>query len=182
YVLRRFLRDLADVGIENHPALPTTLGQEQCIVGDGSKLRNDTNVYLEDLDLAIKDASGQAWAEWLAQRIFANDAKWQDEFAVRFCIVHDDVLNFLLETATEITARIKLQAEAKTVEKGGLWYEESLPTESILSGLVIATPIQKAQISVEEIFAQLAKFNNSTLQVGGKATVGRGLVRLQFHN
>lgn len=183
YVLQRFVRDLNDVGITNHPALPTSLEKEEhCIVSKSSVLRHGTNIYLEDLDLTVQDESAQAWGEWLAQRIFAADTDWQNRLIERFCIVHDNVLNFLLETATEITARIKLQANAKTVEEGGLWYEESLPTESILSGLVLATPTKKAEITPEQIFTELHEFNGKILQVGGKATVGRGLVRLHIGN
>lgn len=58
-------------------------------------------------------------------------------FVERFCIVNDDVFSFLLNTATEITARIRLNDETKTVADGQLWYEEALPAESILAGLML---------------------------------------------
>ncbi len=98
----------------------------------------------------------------------------------RMCVVHDDVFSFLLDTATEITARIRLQADAKTVVDGGLWYEEALPTETILSGIALVAPTLAAGISTVEVFEFLGKLTTKTLQFGGKATVGRGLCRMQL--
>src|SRR5947209_3589513 len=96
----------------------------------------------------------------------------------RFCIVSDNVLSFLLDTATEITARIKLQEDTKTVKKGGLWYEEALPTETILYGLVLATPPRQNGLNEPGIFAVVKSSIRPVVQLGGKATVGRGLCRV----
>src|SRR5207244_3031813 len=98
----------------------------------------------------------------------------------RICIVHDDVFNFMIDTATEITARIKLQEESKTVQEGGLWYEEALPTETILSGIALATPTKTSDITPAKVFEILQRLTGKTLQFGGKATVGRGLCRVQL--
>ena len=98
----------------------------------------------------------------------------------RICIVHDDTFNFLIDTATEITARIKLQEDSKTVQQGGLWYEEALPTESILSGLVLAAPTNTSPVTVEQVFKVISDISDKTLQLGGKSTVGRGICRMQL--
>ena len=97
--------------------------------------------------------------------------------AGRFVVVHDDVLSFLVETATEVTARIKLQEHEKTVKDGGLWYEEALPTETVLCGLALATEVKATP---EEVFRTLGTLVQRPLQFGGKATVGRGLCRLRM--
>jgi len=81
----------------------------------------------------------------------------------------------LLQTATEVVARIKLRDDAKTVETGGLWYEESLPAETILSGLVVAAPVRA---EANEVFETINSLIRQPLQLGGSATVGRGLCRL----
>jgi CRISPR-associated protein Cmr4 len=110
--------------------------------------------------------------------VFPGDTDWQTMLVERFCIVHDDVLNFLIDVATEVTARVKLQEDAKTVQDGGLWYEESLPTETILSGIVLAIPTPKSGITSSKVFKVLQELTDKTLQFGGKATVGRGLCRV----
>lgn len=133
---------------------------------------------MEDLDLVAEaSSSAHAWAEWIGSQVFPDETDWQKMLTARLCIVHDDVLGFLLDTATEVIARVKLRENAKTVEEGGLWYEEALPVETVLSGLVLATPIKAEP---DEVFQTLASLVERPLQLGGKATIGRGLCRLRM--
>lgn len=153
YILQRFVRDAKVAGINKLPETPKTLQETSCLVITTSCLKhgvnNNSKVFLEDLDLTPSNNNTEVvkasnWADWLAPRIFADSPEWQDMLKKRFCIVSDDLLSFLLETATEVSARIVINDESKTAEN--LWYEETLPTETILSGLVIANPTKKAEI------------------------------------
>lgn len=180
YLLQRLLRDITDAGITDAPARipPIATANQGNVVETDSKIVQNNKIFLEDLDIiATPKAEATLWANWLASKIFASDVGWQGELQKRFCILHDDTLNFLLQTATEITARIRLEADKKTVADGALWYEESLPTESILSGLVIANEVKAKP---KDVFDLLDKLNSKTIQVGGKATVGRGLVQMHI--
>lgn len=184
YVLRRLERDANGAGITGLPSqTPEPAAVEQCIVTESSKIvyQGDGKVYLEDLDLT-RDAAqvGRAsdWARWLGEQVFAGNEPWREMLAARFCVVHDDMLSFLLNTATEIAARVKINDDSKTVTKGGLWYEESLPTETVLFGLTLAFPNQQTKLSDDEIFNHIAGELKRPLQFGGKATVGRGLCRV----
>lgn len=97
--------------------------------------------------------------------------------------MHDDVLGFLLNTATEIIARIKLGEETKTVDakQGALWYEEALPTETILTGMVRVVPNKKARDNGNNnILTMLQTQTKKPLQLGGNVTVGRGMCRVQI--
>ncbi len=183
YVLRRLLRDVKNIGSDGPGAVPH-LTQEQvqnCLTTETDsalhmQVNGATQVYLEELDLLPQtDKATLAWADWLAKRLFPDDTVWQTAFRQRFCIVHDDVYGYLLRNATEITARIRLKDGEKTVADGGLWYEESLPTESILWGVVASIPVKAEP---HEVFDLLAQITKSTLQFGGGATVGRGLCRM----
>lgn len=193
YILRRLVRDMED--IETHPpaAIPSVqLGN--CLIvlkrkneEVDSKITVNASkpqaVYLEDLDL-VPQTNDEAtdWAIWIASKVFPGEhnADWQKMLIERFCIVHDDIFNFLIDTATQITARIKMEENTKTVQEGALWYEEALPTETILSGLVVATPVQKSTLTVEKVFETIQSFAGKTLQLGGNATVGRGMCRVQM--
>lgn len=184
YILHRFLRDAREAELPNQATLPTQVPQptktEECRVIDTGCALLMPQVYLEDLDLTAQvDTQVTAWATWLAGYIFPGDPTWQKMFTKRLCIVHDDTITFLLQTATEITARIKLQDDTKTVQQGGLWYEEALPTETILYGLVLETPMKQNGKTIK-VFDVLSKLtSDKMLQLGGKATVGRGLCRIQ---
>jgi CRISPR-associated protein Cmr4 len=133
-------------------------------------------VMLEDLDLAPRRvAVARQWADWLKVRLFPDDSTWQDHFASRFCIVHDDVLGFLLETATEVTARNVLK-DTKTSDN--LWYEESLPAETILQGLVVGQKVGASGLTPDEVLEKVAALTTAPLRLGGNTTTGRGLCRV----
>lgn len=182
-LLRRFQRDcqMTDMPL---PGVPSLDDEEQCLISStGSKLpmeieASQNQVVLEDLRLsALGSDLLDELTNWLSVLLFGADTSWQTVFAERLCVVHDDVLGFLLDTATEITARIRLEETRKTVEQGALWYEEALPAETILSGLMIIQEIKATESDVLEALTGLAQ---RPLQVGGSATVGRGLCRLHL--
>jgi CRISPR-associated protein Cmr4 len=193
YILRRLVRDMEDIEMTS-PAIIPSIQEGNCLIVRkrnneevDSKIIVNANktqaVYLEDLDLVPQpDANATGWASWIASKVFPGNenADWQKMLIERFCIVHDDILNFLINTATEITARIRMEENTKTVQEGALWYEEALPTETILSGLVVATPVQKSSLTAERVFETIQGFTGKTLQLGGNATVGRGMCRVQM--
>src|SRR5690606_13259143 len=72
------------------------------------------------------------WASWFSNAVFPDDAEWQGEFEKRFAVIDDATFTFLAEFATEVNAHIKIQESTGTVEDGALWYQESLPAETIL--------------------------------------------------
>lgn len=183
YLLQRMSRDAKSADETSCPDLPTTplTGKQFAVPKTGCALLYQKKkadgkgtiptVILEDLDLddqSTFDAS--SWAEWIGERAFGD----KDLLKARLCIVPDDVLSFLLNTATEITARIRLDEKLKTVARGALWYEEALPTETILSGLLVATEVKATKETVFEVVEGVLS-KHRTVQLGGKATVGRGV-------
>lgn len=192
YILQRLLRDAKSAGATDAPnGVPRPATLADCILTEDTGVVSGDRVYLEDLDMnSDADASHQqaatTWAAWLGRQVFpgtdpASD-EWRKMLSKRFCVVHDDAMSFLLDTATEVTARIKLQDDTKTVQEGALWYEEALPTESILYGLVVATPVRrfKDELDNTRIFNAIAALASRPTQFGGKATVGRGFCRMQI--
>lgn len=145
-------------------------------------------VYLEDLDLLVKhDSAARDSAEAIATAVFGTTA-WASHFKQRFGIVSDNLFTFLATTATEVVARVKLSDTAKTVERGGLWYEEALPTETILAGPVLSpatTPARRGGANPAPAYTDtqflglLEDQQDQLIQVGGSASVGRGLVRVR---
>lgn len=173
FILERFKRDAQNIKITNLPDVIKPADEQSCIVfSNDCKIKHDRKVFLEDLDLNAQDAeNADAWANWLAPKIFAEE-NWQSLFKQRFCIVSDDVMSFLAETATEVTARNILD-ENKT--SANLWYEESLPSETILSGLLVAVHVKAKS---DEVFKIIKKLADKPIQLGGSMTVGRGLCQV----
>ncbi len=178
HLLSRYLEDARAANLPNLPSDPSNPSKpETCYAG--SAIDTGNKVILEDLDLIptadTKDTTLSLWTTHLS----SIDSPG---LASRLCIVHDDVMSFLLETATEVVARIKLQPDTKTVQRGGLWYEENLPAESVLVSLLLASDSRKVNkhLDATKVLEETAKAAKGLVQLGGKATVGRGLCRLKF--
>ncbi len=111
YVLRRLVRDLRDIQLSPPASIPDPKQYEDCYIDKNkSKIkitqRNNTKVYLEDLDLTPQNEDVVAWATWIGQKLF-SEPDWQRMLAERFCVIHDDVFNFLVDTAMEITTWLR---------------------------------------------------------------------------
>ena len=183
-VLMRLKRDLDAAGLGHGLSTEFGVAEESIHVPDGtSALKgSDGKAYLSDLDLAIKLCPlTKLWSEKLSGWLF-TDQSWQSEFYRRFAVVPDSTFDFFSETGSEVAARIKIASETKTVERGGLWYEEYLPAETILAGLVWCDRIFAKENSGLTSQALMERYCKSELllQVGGKATIGKGRARCFF--
>jgi len=104
------------------------------------------------------------------------------QFQKRFVVLPDNAFDFLCETGTEVHTRVRIDDDTKTVARGALWTEESLPAETILMGLIHCDRVfgsRGEDITPQGLLDRFAK-EPLTLQIGGKATVGRGQVRCVF--
>jgi CRISPR-associated protein Cmr4 len=176
YTLRRLSRDAIACGL-TPPAIPTIKENAIALSASGSALLINTNsVVFEDLDLNVSAESAQAWIDFLAPLLTHIDDRF---LAEHFCIVSDDVLNYLSSTATEVRARVRL-TEEKTVQPGALWYEESLPCESLLVGLVLISPLANGTVTAADMQTTLESLTSGIVQFGGKSTTGHGYCRVMW--
>ena len=181
--LRRWERDHRSAGLDFKQTLPSEPGEGEIAVSSGSALGDGgapARVYLEELDLRARGETAEsvdAVATRIAGAVF-DDEGWRETFRARFGIVADDIFGFLAGTATEVVARIRLKDDTKTVADGGLWYEEAVPAESIFSCPLLAAP--RNGLKPEQLFKILDAPLQNLLQIGGSASVGRGLVRVRL--
>ena len=178
FILSRYARDLRRADLQVPDVVDP--GQSQVAVPQQSvnRVQGKGKVVLEDLDLtAREDATAEQWAKMLAGVAYPEDKDAQEDFKRRFAILPDDVMDFLSETGTEVRARIAVDPDTGTVKQGALWYEENLPAESLLWGVFAVTAsLRKCDERGEDELAKAVP-SDRLLQLGGKAGVGRGLVR-----
>lgn len=196
-ILQRFARDIAEVGGQALPKLPEAplltdqaasarITMTSALEGQLGGAPPRSAICLEDLDLnPLKDGHLTKLSAWLGARLFPDEPEegtWRTMLSSRICLLPDDVFAFLLDTATEVVARIRLDDDSKTVARGQLWYEESLPAESVLYGLVAELPNTRALSHLDgaSITAELRTLCSAPVQLGGKANVGRGLCQLRL--
>ncbi|MGI8643352.1 MAG: type III-B CRISPR module RAMP protein Cmr4 [Thermomicrobiales bacterium] len=148
------------------------------------KIGTGNDVRLEDLKLTAAVPGGDTVrkiAEKIAAACFPNDQTWQPFFTTHFGIVSDTTFSFLTRTATEITARNRIDPERKIVADGALWWEEAVPAESIFAGQLIATKRGSDKLGGADVLAaEVAKALEKPVQIGGNATVGRGLANVRL--
>jgi CRISPR-associated protein Cmr4 len=180
FILRRYARDLAAVGLKAPELPPKPANPEHALVVTDSVNLLQNTLVLEDLDLgAQRNALTQDWAKTIAVLIHPDDVTGQRDFIERFAILPDDILGYLSETATELRTRISIDQDTGTVKKGALWFEEHLPAESVLWGLyALSDSNEPKQPRRAADLAQALPSSAVLLQLGGQAGVGRGLVRL----
>lgn len=184
FVLRRYVEDMRRSGIDTLPAVPP-LSDNQALVGQDNANLLSGKVLLEDLDLDGKqDDTASKWAHWFVSQMYAGQADLQAEMQKHIVLVADEVFSFLVDTATEVRSRIRIDDGRRVVQRGALWYEENLPAESVLWGVVgigksrggIKGDLVRDEQQMEQVWnTGLSRI--TTLQLGGKATVGRGLIR-----
>lgn len=144
-------------------------------------------VFLEERQFAIANADDveqtKLFSEWrnlIRDCVFPAGSPvanaFRNLFDHQFAIVSDDVFAFMAEYRTEVVARIRIDSDSKTADDQGLWYEENLPAQSILSS--IAT----METGSEHLWANVDSPGTAvSLQIGGNATTGRGRIKMKFN-
>jgi len=165
--IRKLKRDMEMAGNTiniNIPEIP----DNNCAVMDKSKLKEQDKVYLEDLDLSVMNSDIKEIASVISENVFKSDDE-KKIFRERFIMVSDNVFDFMCETGTEVNAHIAIDDNTKITKSGALWYEETLPAETILMGL---NWTDNKLFKGEHAFCK--NDDKLNLQFGGKSSTGKG--------
>lgn len=177
--LGRLRRDLALTALDRLPEAPTP-DEGQAIVAKDSPLRQGDGLVLEEFAFDAVEGVA-AVADWIAAHAI-DDVDTRQRLRDRLVIVDDDAFGHFAQHATEITARIALNYETKTVKERALFYEEFLPTETVLYSLVLAerSRADGRRMTGAEVLGALAGLGLRTVQIGAGETIGKGFCALRF--
>ncbi len=199
--LARFARDCQRAGItgldDTLKALPAPSSEAALLTKDGAgqlvtSVSGKKQITLEEFTFVVETSDKlQTIAAWLAQHALPTDEAytyWRQQMQQRLVVLPEtDFRDFTLY-ATQVVQRIRLDSTTKTVEDGGLWSEESLPSDTLLYAPVFATHPRQGNgnganganledgAAVLTAVASLVSANNSYIQLGGDETVGYGQV------
>lgn len=137
-------------------------------------------LFLEEFSFTQKAQDLSALIKWLSR---FGDAGFAEQLQSQLAIISDDMFAHLATFATPVTPHIAIDNERKSVKTGALWYEETLPPESVLYLTLAATPSRRkdAVIKAEEVLNNTLALVSGTqpyLQLGGNETVGMGWCRV----
>lgn len=183
-VLERFARDARLAGLTGVPTdIPSVRPNESaghpnspCWIDDGGK-----RVILEEFDYvrAAGDFDTTGLATFMANTALpAGDAykAARERFAKHLVILSDDDFTHFVRYATEVTARIRLDYDTKTVADGALFYQEFLPAETVLYSVLLANPSRngKKADTAAQVLESAKRHVPAILQIGGDESTGKG--------
>ncbi len=133
-------------------------------------------LYLEEFRFDADAADLNAIIAVLASLMGRADAV--SALQAQLVLVHDDRFNHLAQFATPVNAHVGLFNETKTVKPGALWYEESLPPDTLLYVALHAQAARAdgANMTAVDVLNHITHdlFIRPYLQLGGNETVGMG--------
>ena len=186
-ILRRLQMELRSFG--SNVALgdiPEPANNALCALNNTRlKPQNAQNVYLLDVDFSFQTLNVNLLFQ-LSQLFSSLDASRQQRFAV----VSDDAFAFLCQTGTEVNAHIRIDDASKTVSSQALWYEETMPPETLFYGFVYCDRVYRSNqqnqpdppAPADLMDAFCPDNSESLLQFGGKSSTGKGRCFCRFHN
>lgn len=156
--------------------VPRLTASTSTLLTSSTVLEANGHIFLEEMECKKHPAPGDLvdrWAAKIAAAAFAGD---EELFTERFAIVDDETMSHLWVCCTQVDARVRIDRERGVVQDGALWYEESLPAETLLVGVAVAADKRQGHEGATLLNRFVGK-QRDDLQFGGKATVGRGRAR-----
>ena len=138
-------------------------------------------LYLEEFHFNARKADLSVLIGWLSS--FVREDGIQERLAQQLVIVSDDLFAHIAQFATPVTPHIAIDNATKTVKSGALWYEETLPPDTVLYFSLAASGSRRkdAEIKASQIMEHtlsLFPAERPYLQLGGNETTGMGWCRL----
>ncbi len=134
-------------------------------------------LFLEEYRFTTRQENLDGLIDALAQ-LMPSPATAKKQLVKQLVIVSNDSFSHIVSHATPVNAHISINSQTKIVRDGQLWYEETLPPETLLYIALSAQPARKdkAEMSAAKVLGSvLGRFQSkSWLQLGGNETVGMG--------
>ena len=169
------------------PAVP----EGRCAVGNPALLSPGKKLHLEAFEYEAggtdDSAAGKlgALAKDLADRALPQEdgyAFFRNKLKTDLVVLSDTDFAYFVEHATLVEPHVRINDATGTADDGGLFYTENLPPESLLIAPLFASGTRAGKQNGDEMEAAevmlkiRSAIDGKTLQIGGDATTGRGLV------
>ncbi len=163
-VLERYARDRARCGLAVQLPSVAVAATDGAAAARAADKQGD-KLFLEEREFAVTGACPKEVIEAIAPLI--RHEQTRERLARQLVVLSNDDFAWFCRNALPIQARNVLDDETK--KSMNLWYEESLPPDSVLYALLIARN-DRAETAVSELFPDTDPY----LQIGGNETVGHG--------
>lgn len=174
YALQRLKDDLARFDTKQSFELPSEIPSEnEAFTAQGQ----EGDLFLEEYRFKTKAQDLSSIISVLAGLMQKTGVG--EQLKQQLVIVSDDMFSHLVQHTTPVNAHIAIESETKIVKGGALWYEETLPPETLLYVGLAANKARKQDSELDSADKVLTKVTDlfkdkPWLQVGGNETVGMG--------
>ncbi len=174
-LLTRFARDKRRLGFPEQEKLTdmfNTINENSSLV-----FSETAELHLEEYRFETKLTKNEAL---LTELLSLMGSDYKNELIANLVIISNDHFHHFCRAAIPVQAHIAIDSETKTVKKGALWYEESLPAETLMYNCLSFSDDRSDRgnkMSANDLAGCfVTELIDSTpyLQVGGNATVGMG--------
>jgi len=186
-VLSRFVKDMEIAKQNQNFGKLQDIDDGSCIVTKLSNVTINNSVILEEYSFSVKNNEGiDKIAKDIGQYTGISDLE------NKLVILSNNDFKDFVNLSTEVITRTRISPETGTVQKGALFTEEYLPSETVLYSLALTTPIFVKEKNEKEIFIQDGKKEEELvmeflkngipeiMQIGGNATIGKGIVEIKM--
>ena len=178
-LLRRFQADCRRLGFDVSFQVPDNT--EKALVFEGHL---DSGLFLEEFRFEVEVFEYLVEVvEAVAPLMGRDDAN--EALKRQLVVVNDDVFAHISSYATPVNAHIKIEDNlSKRVQSGALWYEETLPPDTLLYVPLVAQAVRKdgCDKTAGEVLGEILNLFDESypyLQLGGNETVGMGWCKVK---
>jgi len=169
YLLERLDRDIRRSGLAGKLKAPIMNKKPKM----GTVQTEGTGkIFLEEREFEISEKVERSIIESISQLISSKASA--ERLAGQLIVLHDDDFKWFASYGLPINARNALKEDTKTTIPGALWYEETLPVDSVFYTLFL----ERGNGAIDLVKTLVNE--RPYLQVGGNETVGQGWFALSL--
>ncbi|KQC07101.1 MAG: hypothetical protein APR54_06390 [Candidatus Cloacimonas sp. SDB] len=182
-ILSKWQKTLDMIGQQMSHEIPKPDNGECYLAGNSHLKLNNNAVVLEEYCFSKTESDIE---NELVQKLIQFTGI--ENLSQQLIILSNDDFKDFVNLSTEVITRTKIDPKTGTVETGALFTEEYLPSESVLYSLAIPSSIftkesdKKVFLNGREDKEAIMDYWNQHrpqfLQIGGNATIGKGLVEM----
>ena len=158
HLIERYRRDLDRANLPSRPKVPNVPCGSVLAAGRGL-------LFLEERQFHVSDELPNDLADAIKPLILHEETRGR--LCNQLAVLHDDDFAWFVRYGLSIQARNVLEEDTK--KSKNLWYEETLPPDTVMHTLVAGRDASAVGV-LDELFPD----NDPYLQAGGNETVGHG--------
>ncbi|MCC5935406.1 MAG: type III-B CRISPR module RAMP protein Cmr4 [Balneolales bacterium] len=185
FAIERFARDMKLSGQTVGDLQVPPLSGEQVLAPLKSVNLIDGELVLEEFTYTATAVELSPLSTFFKKCFPAGDEYnyWRNKLDTNLIIMADDEFRDFVKSSTEVQARIRIDSDTKTVSDGALFYQENLPSDTLMYTVCAAQRSMKKDIKLSEdqVFKVLNKLHTNSVQMGGNESIGKGIFNLNFY-